>query len=154
MLVSYAIDSGSNTSVDYSRAEPQGSANNRINLNAGQKLTIRLHRPQRIGLTGEGFDYYDIGKMVYYIDIPNMPYTSSPSGSGPGRCDAQKVTDTFVDTPVNAASPPAPLEMTVDIDQCFLNAGKTWNSGTRLDLDIQVAAPNGGNSAQKIFLYR
>ena len=156
MLVSYEVAGSSPVTIDYTLSSPQASAGNRIELPPGKKLTIRLHRPQRIGLTGEDAEFYDIGKMSYYIDIPNAPYDPSSPVSpsrGPGRCDGQVVVDALSDTPVNKTAPPTPLEMIVDIDTCFTDRGQRWDSGY-LDLDIQVAAPNGGNSAQKIYLER
>lgn len=153
MLESYKVGSARTaTNVDYATSAPEGSINNRISIESGEKITITVYRPQRLGLAGEPAKYYDIGQMTYYFDIPNGP---GGMGSGPGRCDAQKKEDIgFFDTAVVTSLRPKPkLTMTVDIDKCFSDKSMTW-SGGNLDVDIQVAAENGGNSAQKLYITR
>ena len=153
MLESYKVGSASKTTtVQYSLRAPQGSASNRISVASGEKITVNIYRPQRLGLAGEPAKYYDIGQMSWYFDIPNGP---GGVGTGPGRCDSQKKEDIgFFDTPVATGPRPKPkLTMTVDIDKCFSAKGMSW-SGGNLDIDIQVATESGGNSAQKLYVIR
>jgi hypothetical protein len=153
MLESYKVGAAPKVTVDYASAAPDSSAANRIQLANGEKITVNIYRPQRLGLAGEPARYYDIGQMSYYFDIPNGP---NGIGAGPGRCDSQvKVDSAFFDTPVVIGSmrPKPKLSMTVNVDKCFADRGMTWSGGT-LDIDIQVASANGGNSAQKLFLNR
>lgn len=136
----------------YSVSNPYGSQSTPVTVLDSSVVTIQIFRPQRFAIEGEPGDYYDIGGLEYYPDIPN----GIGGGQGPGRCDAMKSTDTAMttDTAINAASPPV-MTLTWNVSQvktCFESRSKTWNSGA-LDIDIQVVAPvqNSGNAAQKIF---
>jgi hypothetical protein len=151
-----AADTSGYTSIDYA-GTPAGSASSRIDIpSAANKIVcVRIHRPQRFATPGEtGWstgELYDIGKLQYYPDIPNL--IGGGSG-GPGRCDAMLMTDTKADAQSSTVTSDFYTLSwdTADLQTCFTAAGKTWEAGT-LDIDIQVIAPvqYSGNAAQKIY---
>jgi hypothetical protein len=144
MLASYSIDGGAEQTIAY------GSSIPRIGITNTSKLTLKLYRPQRFAIDGEGGQVYDLGGFRYSADIPNGTVQGSP---GPGKCDVSTVPDTAMasDTAINAASKPT-ITLTWDIGECFSSKSTPWQTGN-LTVDIQVEpAGRGGNSAQKLFL--
>lgn len=144
MLASYSIDGGAETTINYGASIP------RIGITSASVLTLKLYRPQRFAIDGEGGQVYDLGGFRYSADIPNGTVQGS---QGPGKCDASTVTDTAMesDTAINTASKPT-ITLTWDIGRCFSSRSTAWQTGD-LTVDIQVEpAGRGGNSAQKLFL--
>ena len=144
MLASYSIDGGAETTINYGASIP------RIAITSASKLTLKLYRPQRFAIDGEGGQVYDLGGFRYSADIPNGTVQGS---QGPGKCDASTVTDTAMasDTAINPTSKPT-ISLTWDIGNCFSSRSTLWQTGN-LTVDIQVEpAGRGGNSAQKLFL--
>jgi len=163
LILSYSTDGQNFTDIDYSDTRPsnEGPAVNapRISISQASDLYLRIYRPQRIGIEGEGSGFFDLGGYKYTPDIPNGIVTSPTPGtpasptSGPGNCDSQALIDTAMssDTPINVTSKPT-LTIKWNIGKCFTDRGKTWSAG-ELTVDIQVVPQGqGGNSAQKLFL--
>jgi hypothetical protein len=144
MLASYSIDGGSSTTINYGGTIPP------IEITNTSVLTLRLHRPQRFAIDGEGGLVYDLGGFRYTADIPNGTVQGS---QGPGKCDASTVTDTVMtsDTVINLTTKPV-IELQWNIGACFASRNTAWQTGN-LTVDIQVEPVGpGGNSAQKLFL--
>jgi hypothetical protein len=144
MLASYSIDGGASTTINY------GSTIPRIGITNSSVLTLRLYRPQRFAIDGEGGQIYDLGGFRYSADIPNG---TTQGSQGPGKCDASTITDTAMasDTVINPTAKPV-IELQWNIGQCFQSRNTAWQTGN-LTVDIQVEPVGpGGNSAQKLFL--
>lgn len=163
LILSYSTDGQNFTDIDYSDTRPsnEGPTVNapRISISQSNDLYLKIYRPQRLGIEGEGSGFFDLGGYKYTPDIPNgispsptpgSPVTPSP---GPGNCDSQALIDSAMssDTVINPASKPT-LMIKWNIGQCFTDRGKAWSAG-ELTVDIQVVPQGqGGNSAQKLFL--
>lgn len=144
MLVSYSIDGGASTDINYGATIP------RISITNSSVLTLRLYRPQRFAIDGEGGQVYDLGGFRYSADIPNGTTQGTP---GPGKCDASTVQDRAMpsDTVINPSAKPV-IELQWNIGDCFQKRNTGWQTGN-LTVDIQVEPTGrGGNSAQKLYL--
>jgi hypothetical protein len=144
MLASYSIDGGAEQTINY------GSNIPRIGISNTSVLTLKLHRPQRFAIDGEGGVVYDLGGFRYTADIPNG---TAQGSQGPGKCDASTVTDTVMtsDTVINPSTKPV-IELRWDIGKCFQSRSTAWQTGNlTVDIQVEPAGP-GGNSAQKLFL--
>lgn len=162
LILSYSTDGTNFTDIDYSNTRPsnEGPQVNapKISVSRLQDLYLKIYRPQRLGIEGEGTGFFDLGGYKYTPDIPNgisnqtpgVPFTPS---QGPGNCDSQAFTDTAMnsDTAINTASKPT-LNIKWNLGKCFTDRGVAWSAG-ELTVDIQVVPQGlGGNSAQKLFL--
>lgn len=163
LIVSYSTDGTNFANIDYTntRITNDGTAVNapKISVSQSQNLYLKVFRPQRLGIEGEGSQFFDLGGYKYTPDIPNgittnpTPGTPSTPTQGPGNCDSQALIDTAMssDSVVNFSSKPT-LTITWNIGKCFSDRGIAWSTG-ELTVDIQVVPQGlGGNSAQKLFL--
>lgn len=163
LILSYSTDGTTYTDIDYSNTRPsnEGPAVNapKISVSRSQDLYLKIYRPQRLGIEGEGTGFFDLGGYRYTPDIPNGIITNPTPGvpatptQGPGNCDAQAFTDTAMssDVAINTTSKPT-LNIKWNIGKCFTDRGIAWSVG-ELTVDIQVVPQGlGGNSAQKLFL--
>jgi len=163
LILSYSTDGQNFTDINYSDTRPsnEGPAVNapRISISQSNDLYLKIYRPQRLGIEGEGSGFFDLGGYKYTADIPNdigsgpTPGTPMAPSIGPGNCDSQALIDTAMssDTPINTTSKPT-LMIKWNIGKCFTDRGKAWSAG-ELTVDIQVVPQGqGGNSAQKLFL--
>lgn len=163
LILSYSTNGTNFTNIDYSNTRPsnEGPAVNapKISISQSQDLYLKIYRPQRLGIEGEGTGFFDLGGYRYTPDIPNgiiinpTPGVPATPTQGPGNCDSQALTDTAMssDTAINVANKPT-LNIKWNIGKCFADRGVTWSAG-ELTVDIQVVPQGlGGNSAQKLFL--
>jgi hypothetical protein len=131
-----------------------------ISSEANQIICVKIFRPQRQAVEGEAVtpvDYYDIGKLEYYPDIPNP--IDVATGTAPGLCTGAKVTDSASDTigaPTGeiGSNPTYTIAWkTADIKACFTSKSATWIAGN-FTMDIQAVAPvaKSGNAAQKLYV--
>lgn len=139
-----------------------GAPSVNISVAKSTVLTLKMYRPQRLAIDGETGTFYDLGGFKVSPDIPNgistaQPGQPAPPGSqpsqGPGKCDAQSVTDTEMtsDQPVNTATKPT-MTIRWELGKCFDAKSIAWTAGS-LTVDIQVEPSGpGGNAAQKLFL--
>ncbi len=138
--------------VDYTQANPVGSANNRIDVSAGNRVKLTFWRPQRQAFsseTGGVGGYVDIGTLSYMADNPNGGFGGCPATAGDAAGSTvtdgtwTDVQDTLGDTATDASRT---LSMIVDAKTC---AGSRNDS----DLDIQAKSLYGDNAAQKIYFH-
>lgn len=139
-----------------------GAPSVNISVAKSTVLTLKMYRPQRLAIDGETGTFYDLGGFKVSPDIPNgistvQPGQVAPPGSqpsqGPGKCDAQAVTDTEMtsDQPINTTTKPT-MTIKWEIGKCFDAKSIAWSAGS-LTVDIQVEPSGpGGNAAQKLFL--
>ena len=154
---SFTVGAGSAENVTYSGSSATFGVNathsgqsgtNFMAVGSGpSQLKIEFRVPQRLAIDGESGKYWNLGNMDYFPDIPNG---FGGSGVGPGKCDAQKNTDTRADS---KAISEVTFTATFDLGRCFTDRGQTWTPGSTLAVDLQVVPiTGGGNSAQKIGL--
>lgn len=172
---SYAIDGDSAVDVSYP-VDPSAEGTNghciAVPSSPNASITFTIWRPQRPGISAAGEEsIVDIGKSIIVVDIPNAPAVGSPTGNGPGNCQAgysesdtnlqlttngsiQQLTDIASDA---TADPANTVTFTLDVDACLAatNGGAiTWDSGETIQLDIQFKNTAGDNAAQKICFVR
>lgn len=154
---SFTVGAGSAENVTYSGSSATFGVNATHNGQSGtnfmavgsgpSQLKIEFRVPQRLAIDGESGKYWNLGNMDYFPDIPNG---FGGSGGGPGKCDAQKNTDTRADS---EATSEVTFIATFDLGRCFTDRGQAWTPGSTLAVDLQVVPiTGGGNSAQKIGL--
>lgn len=152
MIVSYDDGAGE-------KAVQYGSPNVNISVAKSTKLKFKMYRPQRLAFDGETGTFYDLGGFRVSPDIPNgitnpVPgQPGQPGTQGPGKCDAQAVTDTSMasDTPIDTTNKPT-MVIEWEIGKCFDAKNIAWSAGqVTVDIQVEPSGP-GGNSAQKLFL--
>ena len=152
MIVSYDDGTGE-------KAIQYGAPNVNISVAKSTKLKLKMYRPQRLAFDGETGTFYDLGGFRISPDIPNgisnptPGQGGQPGTQGPGKCDAQAVTDTVMtsDTPIDTANKPT-ITVEWEIGKCFDAKSVTWSAGqVTVDIQVEPSGP-GGNSAQKLFL--
>ena len=154
---SFTVGAGSAENVTYSGSSATFGVNATHSMQSGtnfmavgsgpSQLKIEFRVPQRLAIDGESGKYWNLGNMDYFPDIPNG---FGGSGGGPGKCDAQKNTDTRADS---EATSEVTFEATFDLGRCFTDRGQAWTPSSTLAVDLQVIPiTGGGNSAQKIGL--
>ena len=154
---SFTVGAGSAENVTYSGSSATFGVNATHSMQSGtnfmavgsgpSQLKIEFRVPQRLAIDGESGKYWNLGNMDYFPDIPNG---FGGSGGGPGKCDAQKNTDTRADS---EATSEVTFVATFDLGRCFTDRGQTWTPSSTLAVDLQVVPiTGGGNSAQKIGL--
>lgn len=138
-----------------------GAPSVNISVAKSTVLTLKMYRPQRLAIDGESGTFYDLGGFKVSPDIPNgimagqpgQPNPTSQPSQGPGKCDAQAVTDTEMtsDQPINTSTKPT-MTIKWELGKCFDEKSIAWSAGS-LTVDIQVEPSGpGGNAAQKLFL--
>ena len=154
---SFTVGAGSAENVTYSGSSATFGVNATHSMQSGtnfmavgsgpSQLKIEFRVPQRLAIDGESGKYWNLGNMDYFPDIPNG---FGGSGGGPGKCDAQKNTDTRADS---EATSEVTFVATFDLGRCFTDRGQAWTPSSTLAVDLQVIPiTGGGNSAQKIGL--
>lgn len=166
-MKSIAVNANPAQTIDYQAADRLGSLNNCVQVPAtgNVSLTITGWRPQRLGVVSAGeATYMDLGHSMLTIDIPNAPAIApSIGGAGPGNCAGEFYAEN--DTHLESASVGLQdvrgdieasisntYTFTIDVTGCLGEI--SWNSGERLQLDLQFRSNDGDNAAQKICVLR
>lgn len=162
-----AVNAGAPQTINYLASDRLGSLNNCIQVSAtgDVSLTITGWRPQRLGVAEAGEDtYVDLGHSKITIDIPNAPaLPPGIGGSGPGNCAAEHYSESDTYLQIGAeglqdtrgdidASVDNTYTFTIDVTGCL--GATPWNSGERVQLDLQFRSNDGDNAAQKFCVLR
>jgi len=136
-------------------------------------LTLTWWRPQREGIPGAGEPaFMDIGHLAYSLNFINMAGMGKPETSCPattittsdpdlivtqaplGSGGNNALIDSANDQPANPANT---LTATVNLTQCFADAGQTFPVGTTISFGVMAMpqqAASGGDAATSVQIER
>ena len=137
-------------------------------------LTLTWWRPQRKGIAGAGeAAFMDIGHLAYSLNFINMSNNGKPGVSCPATTITTSDPDLTVTqaplstsgannalidkAPDRSAAVPNTLTATVNLTQCFADAGQTFPVGTTINFQITASpqqAANEGNAATSVEIER
>ena len=177
-ITSVTDTTGASNVVDYSSASPLGSSTNPMVVHPDPTsghvvITFNFFRPQRAGLAGAGeTPWMDIGHLWYALNLggvgacslgsylssslsPTLSLVNPQSLQGSGATapppGAGMLVDSAGDHPASSSSSNE-LSFSVDLTQCYLDAGRTLPVGTPFPAtDLEAASPNSPDHANEQF---